>query len=190
GDADGAETIVNADAAPIFSIDDVTHNEGDAGTTSYIFTVTKSGSTALSASVDFQTVDGTATLADNDYQANNGTVTFAANETTKTITVLVNGDTTFEIDEGFTVHLSNASGATISDADGTGTIVNDDNVPSFSIDDVSHNEGNTGTTSYVFTVTKTGSTGLSSSVELQTGGGTAAVADNDYQANSGTLNLA
>jgi hypothetical protein len=68
--------------------------------------------------VDFQTVDGTATVADNDYQTNNGTLNFAANETSKQITVLVNGDTTNETDETFTVHLSNASGATISDADG------------------------------------------------------------------------
>ena len=121
-DADGTGTIVNDDAAPTFSIDDVSHNEGNSGTTSYVFTVTKTGGTALSASVDFQTVDGTATVADNDYQASNGTLTFAANETTKQVTVLVNGDTTFEADEAFTVHLSNASGATISDADGTGAI--------------------------------------------------------------------
>src|SRR3984893_13848682 len=110
--------------------------------TSYVLAVTKTGSTALSSSVEFQTVDGTATVADNDYQANSGTLNFAANETTKQITVLVNGDTTFEADEVFTVHLSNAIGATISTANGTGTIVNDDTAPSFTIDDVSHNEGN------------------------------------------------
>src|SRR5207249_2711157 len=123
---------------------------------SYVFTITKTGSTALSATVDFQTVDGTATVADNDYQANGGTLNFAANETTKQITVLVNGDTKFETDEAFTVHLSGATNATISVADVTGTIVNDDAAPSLSIDDVSHNEGNAGTTAYVFTVTKTG----------------------------------
>ena len=75
------ERFVNDDAAPSFTIDDVSHDEGNSGTTSYVFTVTKTGNTALSASVDFQTVDGTATVADNDYQANNGTLTFAANET-------------------------------------------------------------------------------------------------------------
>src|SRR5207237_3303277 len=111
--------------------------EGNTGTTSYVFTVSKTGDTALSASVDFQTVDGTATVADNDYQANSGTLSFAANETTKQITVLVNGDTKFETDEAFTVHLSGATNATISDADGGGTIVNDDAAASFSIDYVS-----------------------------------------------------
>ena len=53
----------------------------------------------MSASVDYATADGTATVADNDYQANSGTLNFAASETTKQITVLVNGDTTFETDE-------------------------------------------------------------------------------------------
>jgi len=110
--------MVNDDAAPSFSIDDVTHNEGDAGTTSYVFTVTKTGITAVSASVGFQTVDGTATVADNDYQDNSGTLNFAANETTKQITVLVNGDTKFEADETFTVHLAGATNATISVANG------------------------------------------------------------------------
>ena len=129
-------------------------------------------------------------MADNDYQANSGTLNFAANETTKQITVLVNGDTTFETDEIFTVHLSGASNATISTADGTGTIVNDDAAPSFSIDNVSHNEGNSGTTAYVFTVTKSGSTALSSSVDYATANGTATLADNDYQANSGTFTFA
>ena len=149
-DADGTGTIVNDDAAPSLAIDDVSHSEGDAGTTSYVFTVTKTGTTALSASVDFQTVDGTATGADSDYQSNSGTLTFAANETTKQITLLVNGDARFEADEAFTVHLSNVSGGTISDTDGTGSIVNDDAAPSFAIDDVSHSEGDAGTTSYVF----------------------------------------
>jgi CSLREA domain-containing protein len=117
--------------APSFSIDDVSHVEGNSGTTSYVFTVTKTGATNLPSSVDFTTVDGTATTADNDYQANSGTLNFGAADTALQITVLVNGDTTIEPDEAFTVHLSNptgvtASGVSISDADGTGTITNDD----------------------------------------------------------------
>ena len=97
------------------------------------------------------------------------------------VTVLVNGDTTFEPNEAFTVHLSNAIGATISDADGSGTITNDDAAPSFAIDDVTHDEGDAGTTSYTFTVTKTGSTALSASVDYETVNGTAA-APGDFTA--------
>ena len=186
-DANGTGTITNDDAPPSFTIDDVTHNEGDAGTTSYVFTVTKTGAAALSSSVDFTTQDGTATLADSDYQTNSGTLTFGATEPTKQITVLVNGDNKFETGEAFTVNLHDAVDATISDANGTGTITNDDAPPSFSIDDVTHNEGDAGTTSYVFTVTKTGATALSSSVNFATQDGTATLADSDYQTNSGTL---
>ena len=46
------------------------------------------------------------------------------------VTVFVSGDTTPEPNEMFTVHLSNASvGASIADADGLGTITNDDGSP-------------------------------------------------------------
>lgn len=188
--ADGTGTITNDDAAPSFSIDNVTHNEGNAGTTTYIFTVTKIGSTALSSTVSFMTQDGTATVASNDYQASAGTLTFAPTDTTQTITVLANGDTTFEPNETFTVHLSNASNATIAVADGTGTITNDDPAPSFSIDNVTHIEGNAGTTAYVFTVTKSGSTSVSASVSFATQDGSATLADNDYQSSAGTLTFA
>src|SRR6185503_3732878 len=71
---------------PSFSIDDVTLAEGTgAGTTSFVFTVTKTGAGA--ASVQFQTVDGTATIADNDYQTNSGTLNFASGDSTMQVTV-------------------------------------------------------------------------------------------------------
>jgi hypothetical protein len=129
GQGTGTGTITDNDAQPSFAIDDITHNEGDSSTTTYTFTVTKSGSTALSSSVNFQTQDGTATIADSDYQSTSGPLNFSASDTTKTFNVLVNGDKKVETNEAFTVHLSGASNATISDADGTGTITNDDHAP-------------------------------------------------------------
>ncbi len=113
------------DAATDFTINDVTQAETNSGQTAFVFTVTKTGPGA--ASVDFETQNGTATLADNDYQSNTGTLTFGPTDTSMQITVMVNGDTTPEPNETFTVHLLNATGgATISDADGVGTITNDD----------------------------------------------------------------
>jgi hypothetical protein len=53
-------------------------------------------------------------------------LTFASNETTKQVSVTVNGDTTPETDETFTVNLSSPTNATISQGTGTGTISNDD----------------------------------------------------------------
>ena len=76
--------------------------------------------------VNFATANGTAT-APTDYTANSGTVTFAPGVTSQTVTVQVNGDTTVEPNETFNVNLSGATGnATITDAQGVGTIVNDD----------------------------------------------------------------
>jgi CSLREA domain-containing protein len=119
-------TINEDDSAPTLSIDDVTHNEGDSGTTDFTFTVTKTGATAFETSVDFNTQDGTATVADGDYQPNSGTLQFAAADTTKSFTVKVNGDTKAELDETFNVVLTNPLGATVGDDTGVGTIQNDD----------------------------------------------------------------
>jgi CSLREA domain-containing protein len=123
-------TIVDNDSPPSFAINDVSHNEGNSGTTGYVFTVTKTGASEITASVKFQAQDGSATQEENDYQAASGTLTFtSAGPLSQQVTVLVNGDTAFETDETFTVHLSNVVNATISRADGTGTILNDDAEP-------------------------------------------------------------
>ncbi len=54
-------------------------------------------------------------------------MTFAPGDTSKTVTVQVNGDTAVEPNETFNVNLSNATGnATILDGTGVGTITNDD----------------------------------------------------------------
>ncbi|MCP6769182.1 hypothetical protein NL529_30480, partial [Klebsiella pneumoniae] len=86
------------------------------------------------------TADDSATVASNDYQAASGDLSFAPGETSKQVTVLVNGDTIFENDEFFTVGLSGATNATIATATGTGTITNDDAAPTLAINDVTHAE--------------------------------------------------
>ena len=111
----------------VFAIDDVRKNEGNTGTTAFTFTVTRLVLVANTASVQYLTIDGSATAANSDYQPVSGTLSFASGEATKTITVLVNGDTVAEPDEFFTVHLfSPGSGTAILDADGQGLIFNDD----------------------------------------------------------------
>ena len=140
--------------------------------------------------VDFATADGTATQP-SDYTANSGTVTFAPGETSKTVTVQVNGDTTVEPNETFNVNLSNATGnATIADAQGVGTIVNDDVAASnISINDVSHNEGNSGQTAYDFTVSLNAAQAAPVTVDFATADGTA-TQPGDYAANTGTVTFA
>ncbi len=99
--------------------------EGNSGTTNILFNVTLSPSRALPVTVNFATVDGSAT-AGSDYTATNGTLNFAPGETNKTILVTVSGDTELEPNESFLVRLSNASGAYVGDGVGVGTILNDD----------------------------------------------------------------
>jgi predicted extracellular nuclease len=109
-------------------IDDVSQLEGDAGTTTYQFTVTLTEPAPVGGvSFDIATQDGTATVADGDYVANalTGQV-IAEGATTFTFDVTVNGDTTVEPDETFLVLVTNVTGATVADGQGTGTILNDD----------------------------------------------------------------
>ena len=114
--------------APTLSIGNVSMNEGNSGTSAFTFTVTRSGDTSGTSTVQFNTADGTASSS-SDYTANNGTVTFAAGQTMQTVTVNVKGDTTVESDETFFVNLSIPVGATIANGKGTGTIKNDDSAP-------------------------------------------------------------
>lgn len=112
------------------TINDVSANEGDSGTTSFDFTVSLSAPAgAGDVTFDIATADGTATVADNDYVANSLTEqTIPAGSFTYTFSVLVNGDTTDEPDETFFVNVANVTGATVVDGEGLGTIVNDDSV--------------------------------------------------------------
>ena len=128
--------------------------------------------------VSYQTADGTATVADSDYAAVAATVlTFNPGQTSKTVTVLVTGDSSVEPNETFTVNLSGASGATIADATGQGTILNDDGaaLPLLSINDVSLAEGNSGTTAFTFTVSLSGASASPVTVSYETAEGTASV---------------
>jgi hypothetical protein len=113
-------------APPNVTIKDVTKNEGRTGLTSFSFTVELSQASSLPVTVSFATLDGTARTSDNDYVAATGTITIAAGQLTETITIFVRGDKKKEASETFFVHLAGATNATITDAQGMGTISNDD----------------------------------------------------------------
>ena len=112
-------------ATPAISISDVTFAEGQDGTTAYVFTVSLSKPSSKRVGVNFATENGSA-LEGQDYAGTFGTLSFARGETSKTISVMVNGDATVEQDESFSVKLSRASNAFIADSRGVGTIFNDD----------------------------------------------------------------
>ncbi|WP_171984657.1 putative Ig domain-containing protein [Hydrogenophaga sp. A37] len=184
--ASATGTILNDDL-PTLTINDVTAAEGNAGTTNFTFTVSLSTPAGPGGvTFDIATANGTAT-AGVDYVANSLTgQTIPAGSSTYSFTVLVNGDTLNEPSETFFVNVTNVTNAVVGDAQGLGTIVNDDPLPSLSIDDVTVVEGNSGTTSAVFTVTLSAASGQTVSVNYATADGTATQSA-DYTSTSGTL---
>lgn len=132
-DVQGLGTITNDDQASL-SINDVSVAESDGGTV-LTFTVATDNPVDTAFTVDYETVDETATAADGDFTAISATtLTFAANipNDSKTIQVSIGGDTTVETDEVFRVLLSNLVPAgrdiVLLDDSGTGTILDDDGI--------------------------------------------------------------
>ena len=113
---------------PMLSINDASVSEGDAGTSTATFTVSLSAAAAGAITVNYTSASGTA-QSGTDFAGVSGTLTFAAGETSKAVSVVINGDTSVETTETFTVDLSAPSGATIADATGQGSIINDDSAP-------------------------------------------------------------
>ena len=179
-------TIVD-DELPTLTINDVSANEGNSGTTSFTFTVSLSAPAGPGGvSLDIATVDGTAT-AGSDYVAKAlvGQV-IPTGSSTYAFTVLVNGDTLNEPNEAFFVNVSNVAGATVADAQGVGTLINDDALPALSINDVTVTEGNAGTTTATLTVSLSAPSGQLVFVNYATADGTA-IAPGDYTSASGAL---
>lgn len=111
---------------PLLAVSDVSAFEGDSGTTTMIFGFGLSAPAGVGGvTITYATADGTAT-AGSDYVAAGGTVTIPEGANSTTVAITINGDTTAEANETFFVRVSAATGATISDGEGLGTIQNDD----------------------------------------------------------------
>jgi ELWxxDGT repeat protein len=122
----GRELWVLPLASGVITVADVRLPEGNSGRKPASFTLTRSGSTAGTASVSYVTVPVNAT-AGPDYAARSGTVTFADGETTKTVEITVAGDTVVEgEDETFLLTLSAPVGATLARTVAVGIIEEDD----------------------------------------------------------------
>ncbi|MDA0282144.1 MAG: matrixin family metalloprotease [Planctomycetota bacterium] len=198
GTASATGTIINDDARIDISLvaESTDKAEGNTGTTSFTFLVTRMGMTTGTSSVSYSVAGSGANSANaNDFGGllPAGTVTFAAGETQQTITITVSGDSEFEADEGFTVILSNAVGAEIVGATANGTIRNDDVEPeTFDItaDSASRNEG---AGAFTFTVTRSGNVSAAGSVSYTvSGSGSNAANADDFGGSfpSGTVTFA
>lgn len=186
----GTGTIQNDDTS--LSIDDVSQRELDAGTSTFDFTVSLDEPTVETTVVDFEVNAGTTNPAtlNVDVQSQTGTLTFAPGESSKTVSVVVAGDTTPEAFETFTVDLTIVSGsAAAGDLQGLGTIQNDDVRLIISGGSVTETTGSD--TTLPFTVTMVADDGvtpvanaLDVTVDVTTADGTA-TAGSDYTALAG-----
>ena len=180
-DAWGIGTITDDDAGvpAALSVSDPVLVEGNTGTTNAVFTIARSGTTAEPVSVTYATSPGTAGTADFRPVAAR-TLTLPARTTSARVTVPVVGDVRDEPNETFSLVLSRPVRATLSDAAGTATIVDDEGARTagpatfYRLSDARVVEGAAGaTTTAVVTVTRRGVTTRTGSVVVATRGGTA-----------------
>ena len=199
-------TINDNDDPPTLTVMEVSAEEGEDLT----FTVELSAESGRQVTVRWEAAtldaEGDDAEAGTDYRADSGTLTFTgvtavydedgvletttAGETEKTFTVSTTEDTTFEADETFTVTLSSASHADISEATAKGTITDDDDQPTLSVDDATASEGR----DVAFTVRLSPASGreVTAIWTASIGSGDTAVAADfaDLSAATGTLTIA
>ena len=175
-------TIIDDDGAPVLAVvSEVRVGEGDG---SAAFAVTLSNPGSLEVRATYATMNGTA-MARQDYEAATGTLRIAPGETKGTITVPILEDNVKEEDETFTLALSGAQNASLGSATGTGTIVDNDAVPTLSIGDIAMQES---AASAAFTVTLSEQSTMAVRVEYATEDETA-TSGADYIETTGTLRI-
>jgi hypothetical protein len=180
---------VAAATLPTVSVNDVSISEGTGSTKTLTFTVTQSA--RGKSRVTFATVGDAATAPD-DFVSRTGFVRFAGKKLTKTVSVTIAGDALDEPDETFLLELTGATGATIDDGEGVGTIQDDDAPPTVQVPaTLSVPEGQAGDTSTAAVdVTLSAPSGQEVTVDWATADGTATESDNDYTGDSGALSFA
>ena len=185
-DGVGIGTITNDDVAGVFQFSSATSSVNEDAI-NVVLTVSRTGGTASGPTVQYATGGGTAT-AGQDYRSATDTLTFGANEASKSITLTIVNDAIDEPDETFNVTLSNPTGgATLgSPAVSQVSILDNDQPPNITIDDVTVAEGNTGSSTAVFTVRLSATSGRTVTVNYASADVTA-TAGSDYQSVTGTL---
>ncbi len=176
-------------AQPRISISDVIVGEGD-GYVDVVVNLSAPGQNSVS--VNYATGNLSAAY-NSDYVYTNGTITFATGETSKVIRISLIDDATIENLHSFELNLSSPVNATLADASGLVSIVDNDSIaatPELFVRDVVVDE-KSGTASFV--VMLGGPDGQASNstvtVDYATANGTA-TAGSDYTATTGTLTFA
>ena len=118
----------HAQTVPTLEIADVSASEGE-GALEFTVGLAGGATSAQAVTVHYATADGDA-LAGNDYIGTTGTLTIPSGDSSGVVSVTVNNDLVREIDETFTLTLSNPSNAALPTGAGTvtvtGTILDDE----------------------------------------------------------------
>jgi glucose/arabinose dehydrogenase len=136
GDGQAVGTITDDDPLPTLTVLDCATVEGDGAPAACGFNVRLSPASGRPVVFNYATSSGTATSG-TDFSAASGVLTIPAGLTVPGIGVNVIGDTAVEPDETFDFTISVPVNATIADAAGVGTIVDDD-APSLSSIELTH----------------------------------------------------
>jgi predicted outer membrane repeat protein len=185
GTNEGTATITNT---PSISISGASQDEGNSGTSPMQFAVHLSNPSLNTVGFDYYTSDGTAS-GGTDYTSESGGLDFAPGQTVAYIDVPIIGNTEYEPNKTFTLNLIDPTNGTLGTSSATGTILNDDPIPTIELSPASVEEGNSGITPMTFTVSLSNPSYQSISVEYYTSDDTAN-AGSDYQSTSGSVDFA
>src|SRR5690242_67825 len=108
----------SSDPPPSVSISDVAQSEGNSqGAISVTIQLSKPATSVVT--ITYSTLDGTARSGEDYTAVTNQTVTIQPNENSKIISITIAGDDVREGDDNFTVMLTGATGASITQATAT-----------------------------------------------------------------------
>ena len=178
-------TITDNDNVSALAVNDVSVTEPSTGTVNAVFTVTLSPASERTVTAPYSVAAGTATPGA-DYTTTSGALTFSPGQTSKTVTVVVKGDTVNEANETFILTLGTPTGANIGDGEGLALIVDPSAPPALTIADGTVDEG-AGTLSLVVTLSGNASA-QTITVDYAAASGTA-TSGVDFAATSGQLSF-
>ena len=178
---------------PTVSMQDATKSVTENATTLSL-TLKLNKVSGADVTVDWETANGTATAGTGkDYTAASETATIAEGQTSTTISVTILEDTLYELDETFTVTLSNATNARLGSSKTTTVTINDDdsaNKPTVDMQHATRSITEEATTLAV-RIRLDKASGIETTVDWVTADGTAtAGSGKDYRAASGTATIA
>jgi hypothetical protein len=175
---------VNILDAPVVTVSVLDASASESTPNSGSFRLTRSGDITQALTVNY-TLAGTATNG-TDYATLAGTATIAAGQSFVDVLVNPTNDTVAEGNE--TIQLSLATGTYNVGSTSSGTVTLAANDPTIQIaPSAAQAEGNSGTTTHTFTVSLSNASDEAVTVSYATANGTAALADNDYITQAGTL---